>query len=216
MKTRFFLLLTLFLSGLMLLSACTAAPTEAPPEEPQETPYPYPAPEVIYEQPNPYPDSQEAIVEVDGNDPYPGIEVDGTTSNDPYPGVDIEDNASDLGMAEALTAADFAVLPDDGELKTGPVFIDHSEIIMKESFPVQVELVLSGNLPTPCNKLRIVSAEPDEFGHIEIEAYSVSDPDVMCTQTLKPFIAVVPLGEYTDGTYTVAINNVESGDFQLP
>jgi hypothetical protein len=64
--------------------------------------------------------------------------------------------------------------------------------------------------------LRIVSDGPDENGHIEIQAYTVSDPDMMCAQVLKPFIAVVPLGEYTEGNFTVSINDVESGDFQLP
>jgi hypothetical protein len=211
MKIRFLSLLTLLLSGLMLLSACAPdVPTEAPPEvlpeepqeEPHETPYPYPAPQVIY---NPYPDPQEAIVEA-GN----------TTGNDPYPGIEVEGDAGDLDMAEVLTPADFAVQSNDGGLKTGPVYIDRSKIMMKESYPVQVELVLTGNLPTPCNMLRVVSAEPDENGHIEIEAYTVSDPDKMCAQVLTPFVALVPLGEYTEGAYTISINDVESGDFQLP
>ena len=100
--------------------------------------------------------------------------------------------------------------------QTGPVFIDRSEIIMKESYPVQVELVLVGNLPTPCNKLRVESAEPDENGHIKVDAYTVSNPDKMCAQVLEPFIAVIPLGEYTEGTYTVSINEEINGKFQLP
>ena len=101
-------------------------------------------------------------------------------------------------------------------LQAGTVFIEHSEIILKESDPVQVELVLVGQLPSPCNQLRVVTSEPDEAGHIKIQAYTVSDPEKMCIQVLEPFIAVVPLGEYSEGTFTLSINNEMNGEFKLP
>ena len=34
----------------------------------------------------------------------------------------------------------------------GPVFIDSTEILYLESFPVQVRLVVRGSLPTPCHQ----------------------------------------------------------------
>jgi hypothetical protein len=212
MKTKRFLLLTLLLSVLMILSAC--AP-EAAPEEPQESaapeeipyPYPYPVPEQSVRPSGPiepYPASQEIIAN------------DAAMSRDPYPGVEVVGNTSSIDLSEAITPAEFAVSSSDKDLQVGPVFIERSEIVMKESYPVQVELVIIGNLPTPCNQLRVVAAEPDENGHIEIEAYTLSDPGKMCAQVLKPFTAVVPLGEYTEGIFTLSINNELDGGFKLP
>jgi hypothetical protein len=90
------------------------------------------------------------------------------------------------------------------------------EIILKESNPVQVELLIKGNLPTPCHQLRVVSAKPDEKGHIEIQAYTLSNPDTMCTQVLEPFTAIVPLGEYAEGPYTFSINDEIKREYKLP
>ena len=221
MKTRIFLLLSLLLSGLVILSACAPeisseepqeppAPEEVPypnpvVEEPQElsVPYPYPAPELAVQPGEPYPAPQEGV-------------ADDTFSTDPYPGVEVVGNASDRDLSNAIRPADFSVQPGDENLQTGRVFIDHHEIIMKESYPVEVVLVVAGNLPTPCHQLRVVHAEPDETGYIEVNAYSVVDPDQMCTQVLEPFAAVVPLGEYTDGAFTFSINKELNGKFKLP
>ena len=101
-------------------------------------------------------------------------------------------------------------------MQTGPAYINAAEIIMKESYPVQVELLVIGNLPTPCHQLRVVTTEPDEEGHIQIEMYSVSKPDMMCAQVLKPFEASIPLGDFTEGHFTYSINEEFDGKFQLP
>ena len=211
MKIKNLLLLTLLLSGVMILSAC--APEASPEEmlEPTEQEgVPYPEPTLENKQPLQPSDPQEA---------YPAPQElisDGSTSVDPYPGVEVVGSSSDRDLSGAITVDEFRVLSTDKDLVKGPVFIEHSEIIMKESYPVQVELVLAGNLPTPCNLLRVVHTEPDENGHIEIEAYSVVDLEKMCIQVLEPFTAVIPLGEYTEGTFTLSINNELMGEFKLP
>ena len=119
-------------------------------------------------------------------------------------------------MSPAIKIAEFTVLPGDKNLQAGTVFIQHSEIILKESDPVQVELVLVGQLPSPCHQLRVVTSEPDQTGHIKVQAYTVSEPENMCIQVLEPFVAVVPLGEYTAGSFTLSINNEMNGEFKLP
>ena len=40
--------------------------------------------------------------------------------------------------------------PTDGE--EGPVYVDSTDILYLESFPVQVRLLVQGSLPTPCHE----------------------------------------------------------------
>ena len=107
-------------------------------------------------------------------------------------------------------------MPDDNNLQAAPAFVEYSEIISKESDPVQVELVLVGSLPSPCHQLRVFNSEPDNTGHIIVQTYSVTDPEKTCAQVLEPFIAVVPLGEYSEGTFTLSINDEMKREFTLP
>jgi hypothetical protein len=106
--------------------------------------------------------------------------------------------------------------PGDKELRRGEVFIDGSEVVLLESFPVQVRLRVVGNLPTPCNELRAVVSEPDDQSRIEVELYSVRDPDLICTQVLEPFDASIPIGDFTEGEYTIYVNGEQAGEFSLP
>jgi hypothetical protein len=87
---------------------------------------------------------------------------------------------------------------------------------MKESDPVQVELVIVGKLPSPCHQLRVVTPEPDNTGHIMVQVYSVTDPETTCAQVLEPFTAVVPLEAYSEGNFTISINDELTGEFTLP
>ncbi|HEU4750416.1 MAG TPA: hypothetical protein VFT54_05100, partial [Acidimicrobiia bacterium] len=41
-----------------------------------------------------------------------------------------------------------STIPDDA----GPVFVETTDILLMESFPVQVVLRVTGNLPTPCHQ----------------------------------------------------------------
>ncbi|MGD2159458.1 MAG: hypothetical protein PVG32_21455 [Anaerolineales bacterium] len=110
----------------------------------------------------------------------------------------------------------YAPQPGDKELKRGEVFIDGSEVLLLESFPVQVQLRVVGNLPTPCNELRAVVSEPDDQSRIEVEIYSVRDPDMICTQVLEPFEANISIGDFTEGEYTIWVNGEQAGKFSLP
>jgi hypothetical protein len=204
-NTKKLLLLTLLVSGMMVLAAC--APETAP-EEPQDPSEPEPTEPVAY----PYPDP--GTEQADQPEAYPSPEeVAGDEAADPYPGVGDDLVAAD---PDELVLTDFTILPSDKALQPGPVYIEETRIVMKESYPVQVELVLTGDLPTPCHKLRVFASEPDADGHILVEAYTVTDPDRMCAQVLKPFKATVPLGDFTEGTFTYSVNDRFDGEFQLP
>ena len=101
------------------------------------------------------------------------------------------------------------------EGERGGVYLDSLEIIQRESYPVQIALVLQGSLPTPCHELRTEVAQPDEQGRIVVDVYSLVDPDEVCIQVLQPFEETVELGSYTQGTFTVWVNGEMVGEVDL-
>ena len=106
-------------------------------------------------------------------------------------------------------------IPGEENMVRGNVFVDNSEILLLESFPVQINLTVQGNLPTPCHFLRAEVSEPDENGRIDITLYSLTEPGTACILVLQPFETTIPLGPYPSGTYTVYINGEEAGEFEV-
>lgn len=104
----------------------------------------------------------------------------------------------------------------DANLQRGNVFIDSAQVLTMESNPPQFSLMLTGNLPTPCNKLRVEVMEPDQNGVIQVDAYSVIDPNKACSQVLSPFKANIPMGTFAPGSYTVAVNRNPVGKIKVP
>ncbi len=104
-------------------------------------------------------------------------------------------------------------LESDAALQRGEVFIDTTDLLVLESYPVQINLVLQGNLPTPCHQLRIVVNQPDEQNRILVNVYSVTDPEQVCIQVLEGFEVTYSLGSYPSGNYTVLVNGEEVGQF---
>jgi len=102
---------------------------------------------------------------------------------------------------------------DEAGLSRGEVFITSSDLLIMESYPLQISLMIKGTLPTPCHKLNVDVSEPDEQNVIAVEAYSLVDPSKICIQVLEPFEENVSLGSYPDGTYMVTLNGEEVGEF---
>ena len=107
----------------------------------------------------------------------------------------------------------FAPQPGDSTLTRGNVFIQEIDLVIRESFPPQIALNLNGELPTPCHQLRVQIGEPDAENRINVEVYSVVDPDVVCIQVLEPFDANVNLGTFPSGHYSVWVNEELAGEF---
>jgi len=107
----------------------------------------------------------------------------------------------------------FAPRPDDTNLSRGNVFLNESELLIRESFPPQITLSLSGDLPTPCHELRVDVQEPDSENKINVEVYSVVDPNHVCIQVLEPFQENIDLGTFPGGHYTVRVNGERAGGF---
>jgi hypothetical protein len=111
---------------------------------------------------------------------------------------------------------DWEVQPGDEQLTRGEVFLDSVQILVLESFPPQFMLNVSGSLPTPCHELRAEVSDLDAQNRIEIELYSLVDPDVICVQVLEPFEENIYLGTFPTGTYVVLVNGERVGEIEAP
>jgi hypothetical protein len=103
--------------------------------------------------------------------------------------------------------------PDDSALTREGAFVNSTELLIRESFPPQVSLVVRGDLPTSCHRLRIAVSQPDPENKIAVDVYSVVDSKQACIQVLKPFEESIDLGTYPNGKYTVWVNGSKAGEF---
>jgi len=114
----------------------------------------------------------------------------------------------------APQTGDFAPQPGDADLLRGEVYLDSTELLTLESFPLQFMLSLKGNLPTPCSRLRVKVNPPNAEDKVVVDVYSVSIPDEMCAQVLDPFDVNFPLGNFPAGRYTLWVNGIQVAEFQ--
>jgi len=108
---------------------------------------------------------------------------------------------------------DYSPKPEDSALTRGPIFLDSTDLLTMESFPLQFSLNLKGSLPTPCHQLRISANAPDSQNEIHIAAYSVVDPNTVCAEVLEPFEANFPLGSFPSGHYILFVNGTQVAEF---
>jgi hypothetical protein len=191
-------LLIIFFPVLGFILAACAAPGSGPNQEPSpglndESPTSYPAPEFTPPPSTPwvYPEPGSTIP------PVP------TQTNPPYP-VPVE-----------IPASGYEPTPGDENLVRGQVFleIEQSEILVMESFPIQVQVILRGNLPDPCHQLRVIISGPDAQRRINLEVYSLLETGKACITVLEPFEASISLGSFSGGSYSVFVNGELLGKF---
>ncbi len=120
--------------------------------------------------------------------------------------------ADDMPTSEPAPSP-LAPRPGDEQLTRGNVFVQEAGLLIRESYPPQIALTVSGELPTPCHQLRIALSEPDQENKIAVEVYSVVNPDMVCTQVLQPFQEQVELGSFPSGHYYVWVNGELAGEF---
>lgn len=92
------------------------------------------------------------------------------------------------------------------------MYVDFADVLLLESYPVQVVLHVTGNLPTPCHSL--ARAIADNGTRIDVTLTSRSTAQ-SCIQVLHPFDERVALGSYASGSRTVWLNGEQVGDFDL-
>jgi len=132
------------------------------------------------------------------------------------PEAPVTDDPGDIPLNTPSGAAPenpYAPQPADDQLVRGSAFMNSADLLLMESLPIQVAMILRGNLPTPCHSLRVVINAPDGNNNIDVAAYSVTNPDRMCAQVLQSFEASIPLGSFPPGHYTVSVNGERVGEF---
>jgi len=141
----------------------------------------------------------------------PGAEPPGGPSSGEGGSPDEPVNSTDNPQTGEPGRAPWEPAPGDKDLRRGNVFVDTSQVLVLESFPPQFQLHLTGSLPTPCHQLRASVQPLNEKDQIQVELYSVVDPEEICIQVLEPFEVSLPLGSYEQGNYTVLLNGEQVG-----
>jgi len=121
----------------------------------------------------------------------------------------------ELELRDPLLLSPLDSIAGEDDMIAGPLMVKESELILMESYPVQVLLRVSGDLPTPCHMPRANLTHEDGSERIDIELYSLTEEDVMCIQVIQSFETVIPLGEYTSGEYEIYLNGELVGEFQV-
>lgn len=108
--------------------------------------------------------------------------------------------------------AESTSVPTEGGGKTveGQVYVEQVEIVMLESFPVQVNAIVRGNLADACTTLSGADVNrQDNLFQITLQA--ARPADAICAAVLTPFEQTVPLDVVglPAGTYMVDANGVQ-------
>jgi inhibitor of cysteine peptidase len=102
-----------------------------------------------------------------------------------------------------------------GNMAASVLYIDGIDILIMESFPVQIMAVVRGNFADGCTSIgSITSTRTDNVFKVVIVA--VRPLDKMCTDALVPFEQAIPLEVYglPKGKYIVDING-STAEFEL-
>jgi hypothetical protein len=104
-----------------------------------------------------------------------------------------------------------AAPPPETGTETGMSDVEEIDILLMESFPIQVAVVAKGTLRDACTEIDKVRRHFDAGGNtFSVEITTVRDPDEVCAQVLTPFEERFSLDVYglPAGTYTVDVNGV--------
>jgi inhibitor of cysteine peptidase len=133
-----------------------------------------------------------------------------TASADPTP--------EDSDLDQPVTSDDPTPTPDpepQGDFIYGEAVIDTIDILMLESFPVQVHVRATGSLPDGCTEIDRPEVQQD--GDVFLVKLITRRPaGAVCTQVLTPFEQSIPLEVVglKAGTYLVVAGELE-GSFTL-
>ena len=96
-----------------------------------------------------------------------------------------------------------------GAVEVGLAVVDSIDILIMESMPVQVSVVVRGNLPDGCTSIGQVTTERDDKTFV-VTLTTKRPLDAMCTEALVPYEQTVPLdvAGLPAGVYTVTVNGV--------
>ncbi|MBN1178403.1 MAG: hypothetical protein JXD18_04275 [Anaerolineae bacterium] len=97
----------------------------------------------------------------------------------------------------------------DGGFAYGEAPVDSIQLLIMESFPVQVNAIVSGNLPDGCTEIDSWD-QVLEGQEIRVTLTTRRPRNVMCTEALVPYEQTVSLDVLglPAGEYTVRVNGV--------
>ncbi len=105
--------------------------------------------------------------------------------------------------------------PPTGGTIRGEATVEEIDILILESFPVQINVVAKGYLIDGCTEIdEILRERTDQTFQVTIT--TTRPADAMCTEALVPFEETFSLDVYglPAGTYTVNVNGI-TGTFEL-
>lgn len=86
--------------------------------------------------------------------------------------------------------------------------VDAVEVLILESFPVQVNVVVRGAVPDACTEIGEIAQQRIE-NEIEVTIMTTRDPAAFCAQVLTPVEETIALaGDFPPGEYTVTVNGM--------
>ncbi len=99
-----------------------------------------------------------------------------------------------------------------GEAGAGRATVESIEIVIAESFPVQVFAILRGHLGDGCTKIAGITSRGPVDSRFEIDITTQRPADTMCTQALVPFQHNVPIEAYglLAGDYEVVASDARA------
>ncbi|MBZ0303035.1 MAG: hypothetical protein K8J31_25035 [Anaerolineae bacterium] len=96
--------------------------------------------------------------------------------------------------------------------ETPPIYRSYTnilnvEVIVMESFPMQVRLHISGEHPEGCD-LPVIVEQQRSGNTVTVEVYREVPADVMCPMILRPYDDTIALdGTFEPGDYTFKVND---------
>ena len=105
--------------------------------------------------------------------------------------------------------------PTSGGTIHGEAVVETIDVLILESFPVQINVVARGYLPDGCTEIDEILRERADQG-FQVTITTARPADAMCTEALVPFEETFSLWVLglPAGTYTVDVNGV-TGSFEL-
>ena len=100
-----------------------------------------------------------------------------------------------------------APIPEDDKYVIAEmIHIDSVDSLTLESWPLQVNAVVKGDLPDGCTFIHQVESQRDG-AVFNIRIFTIREKEAFCTEALVPFEEVVPLDVYglPAGTYTIEV-----------
>jgi len=124
-------------------------------------------------------------------------------------------SSASLSTSTSTVSASITPQPGDDKLIRDVVFMNFakSRLLVSATRPVQVQAVLTGNLPDACHVLRVAIGPTSTTRSINISVYSLFKAGSACAAVLQPFSVTVPLGSFSSGTYSVFVNGTLLGTF---